>query len=344
MEPVIKHPLLVCLDRVPSSLLEVPPQELDRVLPGPTLLEVPGRGGNPLFISVLLHGNETTGLLAIQQLLRTYHDRVPPRPLSIFFGNIAASRQGLRRLDDQVDYNRIWPGTELGAGPEVDMAAAIVDAMRKRPVFASIDVHNNTGTNPHYTCVHEADRPTLNLASMFGRLCIHARRPRGTQTEAFSSICPSVTLECGKPGHEFGVRHAFEFLDACLHLSQIPTHQSPPGDLELYESLGQVLVRPDIQFGFDDPAADLDLIADLDHMNFVPLEAGRQMGSVRGATMPLEVIDVDGSDVAERYFRIDEGRLLLARPAMPAMLTLDPRVIRQDCLGYLMERVNSMPV
>jgi hypothetical protein len=33
------------------------------------------------------------------------------------------------------------------------------------------------------------------------------------------------------------------------------------------------------------------------------------------------------------------GQIYLARPALPAMLTLDPRAVRLDCLGYLMQRI-----
>jgi len=46
----------------------------------------------------------------------------------------------------------------------------------------------------------------------------------------------------------------------------------------------------------------------------------------------------DGRDVTQDYFSVLNGELLLSRGAMPSMLTLNERVIRQDCLCYLMER------
>jgi hypothetical protein len=46
----------------------------------------------------------------------------------------------------------------------------------------------------------------------------------------------------------------------------------------------------------------------------------------------------DGGDVTSDFFAIRDGELLLSRGAMPSMLTLDERIIRQDCLCYLMER------
>jgi hypothetical protein len=51
------------------------------------------------------------------------------------------------------------------------------------------------------------------------------------------------------------------------------------------------------------------------------------------------VRDDDDQPVFERYFAFNEGVLRTVRPFMPSMFTLDERVIRQDCLGYLMERL-----
>jgi hypothetical protein len=77
---------------------------------------------------------------------------------------------------------------------------------------------------------------------------------------------------------------------------------------------------------------------DLDHLNFRDLETGTRIGRVRAkCALPLEVRDEAGVVVTERYFQLINGELLTCRPVMPAMLTLDERVIRQDCLCYLME-------
>ena len=102
---------LAILDRFPDALLGVAARELDEHLTGPTLFRIPGRQGAPLFVSVLLHGNEDTGWQAVQHVLAHYRDRTPPRPLILFVGNIAAARAGVRTLASQRDYNRTWPGT-----------------------------------------------------------------------------------------------------------------------------------------------------------------------------------------------------------------------------------------
>jgi succinylglutamate desuccinylase len=148
---------LIRLEHVPDGLLEVGAEALHGLLPSPTLIHLQGRQQPPLFVSILLHGNETTGLAAVQALLRKYAQHPLPRSLSVFIGNVAAARLGLRRLNDQPDFNRIWPGHEQPPCAETVMAQAVFDDMARRGVFASIDVHNNTGINPHYVCLDRLD-------------------------------------------------------------------------------------------------------------------------------------------------------------------------------------------
>jgi hypothetical protein len=257
--------------------------------------------------------------------------------LSLFFGNLEAARLDVRRRDDQPDYNRIWPGTELPECRETTLARQVVELMTQRGVQACVDVHNNTGLNPHYACVDRMDHRTLQLAALFGRLCIYSTRPTGTCSGAFAEVCPAVTLECGKPGTDFGAEHALEYLDACLHLDHIPDHPVARHDLDLYESVAQVSVLSDIDFGFGARDATLELIPDLDRLNFTPVPAGFAWGRMHTDRLPLRVVNSCGDDVAARYFRVEDGYLRSVRPVMPSMLTLDPRAIRLDCLGYLME-------
>jgi hypothetical protein len=67
------------------------------------------RSFEPLFVSVLLHGNEDTGWRAIQTILRQHRATILPRPLLLFVGNIEAAKTNVRTLPQQEDYNRAWP-------------------------------------------------------------------------------------------------------------------------------------------------------------------------------------------------------------------------------------------
>lgn len=331
--------LLRQCDSIPEGLLEARPEELADLLGGPTLLHLPGRREQPLFVSSLLHGNETTGLLAVQDLLQQYRGKELPRALSIFIGNVEAARDGLRRLAGQPDYNRVWPGTDYEDSPEKRMMAEVVEIMRQRQPFASVDVHNNTGINPHYACINRIDHQFMHLASMFSRTLVYFIRPAGVQSMAFADLCPALTVECGKVGQSAGEAHAREFLDACLHLSRIPDHPVAAHDVDLFHTVAIVHILRAYSFGFGNSPVDICFIDDLDHLNFRELPPGTTLAHIDGIDdLPLEAIDEQGDEVSARYFQIEDSMLRTTRAVMPSMFTLDERVIRQDCLGYLMER------
>jgi succinylglutamate desuccinylase len=335
--------MLTELNDLPTHFLDIKAQDLHRILPGPTLIHLPGRRTKPLFVSMLLHGNEDTGLKAMQVVLKKYQDQALPRSLSLFIGNVEAARKGLRRLDNQPDYNRIWSMDDTAAVlPEHHLMRTVVSIMAKRGVFASIDIHNNTGVNPHYGCVNRLDDKFLHLATLFSRIVVYFTNPKGVQSEAFASLCPAVTLECGKPGGASGVEHAASFVDAVLHMSYLPVHPVASHDLDLFHTVAVVKVPEHISLGVGDISAELNLQADIDRYNFRELMAGTQLALVSSDdTLPLQAWDEAGNDVGSQYFEIQGKALVTRRTVMPAMLTRDVGIIRQDCLCYLMERLNK---
>lgn len=324
---------------LPAGLLDVAVEQLYTLIPEPALFHLPGKRQDTLFVSVLLHGNEPTGFLAVQKLLRKYQGQLLPRNLSLFFGNTQAARFTLRRLDNQPDYNRIWPGSPLVDLPETFWTAQICAVMRRRGLFASIDVHNNTGLNPHYACVNKLDQDFLHLGALFGRLLVHFTHPKGVQSAAFAEFCPAVTLECGRPDQSHGVEHAFQFIDSCLHLQAFPAHPVAGQDVDLYHTVAQVMIDDGVNFSFHEDDADLRLDQELERLNFTEIQAGTAFGKVRAARMPLIARDDAGQIVTERFFTVRDGQLQITKPTMPSMLTLNEQVIRQDCLCYLMERL-----
>jgi hypothetical protein len=328
------------IENLPEGLLDASVGSLAALLGGPTLMHLPGRRPQPLFVTVLAHGNESTGFYALQALLKRYRDQELPRALSVFIGNVDAAAEGQRFLSGQADYNRVWPGTEQQDAPEALMMQQVVDSQRARKVFASIDVHNNTGINPHYGCINRVDNQFLHLASLFSRTVVYFIRPLGVQSMAMSCVCPAVTIECGKPDHEYGTAHACDYMDACLHLSELPQHPVASHDVDLFHTVATVKIPADISFGFDEGVADLQLVRNIDHLNFRELPAGTPLGRIRpGAAVRLDVSDDNNQSVYDRYFSIEDNTLLTARPLMPSMFTLEEKIIRQDCLGYLMERL-----
>lgn len=334
--------MLSVFEELPEGLYTCRAEDLHTILRGPSLYHLSGRRAEPLFVSVLLHGNEDTGWRAAQSILRKYRQRTLPRALSLFIGNVTAAGAGMRRLPAQCDYNRVWPGCDGGGLPEHAMMEQIVEAMRARGVFASIDVHNNTGLNPHYACVNSLDPRFLHLARLFSRIVVYFHRPRGVQSMAFAALCPSVTVECGKPGSVQSDEHAAEFIDACLHLNAHPANPVPAHDLDLFQTVATVRVAEGVDFRFGDHGGDICFEHDLDHMNFREVPQGAVWGRLRDRRLrPLQVVDDDGREVFYDYFGVEAGVLTLRKAMMPAMLSCDVEAVRQDCLCYLMQRLEQ---
>ncbi len=337
--------LLSEVDDLPVSLLEADAAGLHAHLNGPTLFHLRGRREPALFLVVLMHGNETTGWDAIRRVLRGYlgpdgYDL--PRSLSLFVGNTAAAERGVRHLPEQPDYNRVWPGSETGGTPEHALMQDVMRRMADREIFASIDVHNNTGLNPHYACVNVLEHQSLHLAALFGRTVVYFVRPRGVASMAMAALGPSVTLECGKVGQQHGIEHAADYLHACLQLSEIPGHAVAAHDIDLYHTVAVVRVPKHHSFVFGETGAAISFPLHLDTLNFRDLPVGSLIAECgNGIEQPLDVRDEQDHQVADRYFELDDGRLVTRVPVMPSMLTCNPDVIRQDCLCYLMERYND---
>lgn len=333
---------LLELDHLPDGLLERPASALHQQLQGPTLIHLPGRDPRPLFVSVLQHGNEITGWEAVRRLLKSHYqyDELP-RSLSVFIGNVQAARHRLRRLDDQPDFNRCWPGTHKPDNLYSPMFHQVIERMRELNPIACVDIHNNTGLNPHYAAVNVIRSDFLRLASLFSSKVVYFTMPRGTLSNAFARFCPSVTLECGQAGEVHGTDHSMAFLETCLHLEEVARKPIDAELVHLYHMVATVSVPDDVLFGFGKLPTDVAFIEDLDQFNFKELETGVSFGAVNlDHAAPVKATDIDGRDVTNRYFRFDRGQVETIKPLMPSMLTLDRRVIQQDCLCYLMERIH----
>jgi len=327
-------------DHFPDALLDLTVADLWLQLEGPSLFHLPGRNAQPLFVSVLLHGNEDTGWRAMQTVLRRYLGKLLPRALLLFVGNIEAARAQVRTLPTQMDYNRCWPGAEQPVGREARMIREVLEIARACSPFASIDIHNNTGNNPHYACVNKLAEPFLHLARLFSRTVVYFDRPAGVQSAALAEICPAVTVECGLASAAAGVAHAADFVASALAMSQFPHHPVPEGDLDLLRTFAIVRVPSDATVSYDGSDADFRLRGDLDHLNFSELEPGTSFGFLgHDTTRQLDVLPGGDFTTTDRYFEYVQREIRLSRRAIPAMLTVDTRAVRLDCLGYLMHRI-----
>jgi succinylglutamate desuccinylase len=330
------------LDHLPAGLLERPASALYQQIDGPTLIHLEGRNKQPLVVSVLQHGNEITGWEAVRRLLKDHcHIDKLPRSLMILIGNPLAAKQRLRRLDDQPDFNRCWPGGTEADSEYTRLFRQIHDRLCEVKPLAVIDIHNNTGLNPHYAAINLIRSDYLRLAALFSSKVVYFTMPAGTLSLSMAEHCPSVTLECGQAGEIHATDHTLAYLETCLHLDEISGKPVDADAVHLFHMVATVYVRNDVLFGFGRVPVDLALREDLDRFNFCELPAGTSFGGLNGESVqPLKAVDAQGADVTTDYFSFDGGQVETAREIMPSMLTLDRRVIRQDCLCYLMDRIH----
>jgi len=332
--------MLQQFDAIPDGFLNARAQDLHEILERPTLIHLRGKNDQPLFISTLLHGNEITGLYAIQKLLKQYQQSELPRSISIFVGNIKAAQAGVRRLEQQVDYNRIWPGTHQSYLAEAHLMQQVTDIMHQKKVWASIDIHNNTGKNPHYACFNKLQTEFISLAGLFSETLVYFTTPKGVQSSAFAELCPSVTLECGLSGEKSGVDHAMQYLQKVLTMDDLnkPLHKN----LKLFHTVARVKIPEGYSFGFEDDAT-INLLPEIEAYNFCELKTGTELAWVEpDSSAYLQAFDDDEREVGRDFFEYTSDKIILKKSVMPAMLTMNTQVIRQDCLCYLMERL-SLP-
>lgn len=343
---------LQILTGVPEGLLDCEAQALEAALGRSSLLFIEGKCEPPLFVSVLLHGNETSGWDGVRRYL--LDNPRPARSIVLFIGNVKAAAQGVRVLPGGQDYNRIWRNAE---GPGGALAAAVLAALSDRVLFAAIDLHNNTGHNPYYSVLTDLDPANLGLAFLFSDHAVYVEEPDTVLTRAFAGRCPSVTLETGPVGDRRCAERVYDFIDRCCLLQSVPAGTSDP--LQLYRAEARVHIREGISFSFSGESGDsgekganektgtqrqktpLILTGGVEAVNFHELSAGTLFGTCEATVDSLlRVLDVEHRDVTSAYFEISNGELRLRKSVVPAMYTTDPFVVRQDCLCYFMQRMN----
>ena len=348
-------------EAIPPGLLDAESEQLWALLGGPALLHLrSGHGASPerpgaLFVSVLLHGNETSGWYAVRRLLREL--AAPPRDLLLLIGNVEAAASGVRTLPGQQDFNRMWQEPQ-------GIAREVLQHLAEIPLLAVVDLHNNTGRNPHYSVLTDFSAGSRGLAALFGDTAVYIEEPATVLTRAFSPHTPNVALELGPVADKEAARRGYEYLRGLLHSDGIP--EAPKGNTQLFRTLARVHLRDSTRFAFSNResssipadwlrranasesdvappcrANDLDLVLDdaIEASNFARLPAGTLFGVTAHGQTP-EVLDNDHRMVTGDFFEVRGGRIALRHPVVPAMYTTDPNVVRQDCLCYFMEPVD----
>ncbi|MDD1620687.1 MAG: hypothetical protein LUQ11_04340 [Methylococcaceae bacterium] len=77
---------------LPKGLLDISVEALHSLIPEPALFHLPGKRPGTLFVSVLLHGNEPTGFLAVQKLLQNDGNPITEQFFALVDGQLQITR------------------------------------------------------------------------------------------------------------------------------------------------------------------------------------------------------------------------------------------------------------
>jgi hypothetical protein len=323
------------LNSLPADILSINSTQLHDVIGGPTIVHLNKEANDHLVISCLLHGNETTGFYGIVDFLKSLDLDSLGRGIVIIFGNTLAAKTKVRHLSDQRDYNRIWDG---GESDEEVFANDVIDYCKELKLFASIDIHNNTGKNPYYGCVNLRDTNYLNLARAFSKKIVYFTEPKEVCSMAFSKICPAVTIEAGQPDLAEGIDKVKNYLLQIYHINSLeeltPAFPSP-----IFYTNARIKVHKEARIDFHNELTkdiDISLISTLELLNFDFINEGKCLGWCRRHDL-FTVVDNEGFDVTEQYFEFVEDRIITKRMFIPSMFTMNEFVLKEDCLGYIMQ-------
>lgn len=325
------------LKSIPDRLLNARVEDLHDLLGGPTLIHLKNNEKKPIFISTLLHGNEHSGFLAVQELLvdLTENKKLNDYSLMIFIGNTLAAKENLRHLPDQVDFNRIWNGGDCHG---CKVAEEVIEYVQDKNLLCSVDIHNNTGKNPFYSCINKNDNQYFFLANFFSQLVVYFTEPHEVQSIAFSKFCPSVTIEAMKSGDEEGVNILVSKLRSLLNLDEIPK-KFKRENLDIYHTIARMKFNHNATFDFEfspSSSQDFSFLTHIEELNFKELKRGEIIAHVNNPSS-LRIVDDNSSDVFDSSFEVRNGKLIVKKSFIPAMFTKNEEIIRDDCFGYIME-------
>lgn len=307
------------------KILDLPAKELHRYIDGPTFFDLRTHGRQPFFVSVLLHGNETSGWEGLRQFRKDY----PNSSMLVFVGNVHAAAMGMRHLPHEQDFNRVWN--------QPPWVYEIDELVLKTHPWCAVDIHNNSSPNPHYCVLTDLRDRTLALAKMFSNKVIFTNHTENILARNLAYQCPAVTVETGTVDDPLSSKRAYQLMLKLSQLDGFPVENLPPrvDDFEAYETLGIVRATKATNDLNDYPLFN----PILEKHSFKTLKAGTRF--VDHLSSPWEIsVENPATDqiLTDQFFDIQDSEVFLAQDVVLSMFTADPVLASQDCICYFLAR------
>ncbi len=307
-------------ERVDEQLLHVEAHELHRYLKRATVFDLRQTAVRPFFVSTLLHGNETSGWDAVRRFISDY----PDASIVLFLGNVDAAAEQMRHLPDEADFNRIWR--------QKPWRSAMTQLLERFNPWCGIDIHNNSGPNPHYSVVTDKTASTLALAALFSNKVIFTDHTLDILAHTVSFHCPALTIETGTVDDPASEQRAYDFLVRLNHLRRVP--EMHYREMETYETVGIVKVEHENGSLENFPRFD----TSLKQKSFDTLPAGSPFIDCLPPGWKVNVSDpAHDRDLTHDFLEFHDKRAFLKRDVVMSMFTNTPLLAIQDCVCYFLK-------
>ena len=242
----------------------------------------------------------------------------------MFVGNVHAAAQEMRHLPDEVDFNRIWQQQ-----PWHSNLNEILEAYQP---WCGIDIHNNSGPNPHYSVITDHRASTLALATLFSSKVIFTDHTLEILAHAVSFHCPALTIETGTVDDPTSEQRAYDFLERLNMIRRVP--ESLQCDLESYATVG--IVKVEHENGCLDNFPRFD--ESLSKKSFTTLPAGSPFLNTLPSGWQVNVLDpAHDLDLTDDFLEFRDQSAFLKRDVVMSMFTHTPLLAIQDCVCYFLK-------
>lgn len=324
---------------IPGGLLDTHARDLHEVLYGPSLIQLTGRETRPIAISVLLNGDDDTGLQALQQVLKRYANQLLPRSLLIFIANVDAAKFAVPHLNGQGDYQQLFANTDTDLdNPEAEVVAKARQVMFSRKPLLHVQLHRCATTSRDVVVIPELDATSLKFAQYFSRHIVVS--PEDFNTAQAPKI-PQMAAYAGSKDNEDAADRLEELLDTLIHWHQILDIDADPELFNLYEIAASVQLPEDMSFGFGSAQTNVRFIEDLEDYSFVHTQKGLTIGFVKENEQARFLIEHREHQDAHSFLLVEKNEIKLNSSLTPAFVNMTETRIRQKSLFKLLKPIKS---